>query len=312
MTDTSQRPAGLVARVQRRFAALDPVLRAMIWSALAGFQFCVLNALLRVQTESLDPFVAQCLRYAAGFVVMWPLILRAGPAAYMPHRIGGQFARGLVHTFGLSLWFIALPRIPLADTTAIGFTGPLFMMIGAWLVFGEAMRRDRWLATIAGFAGVLIVVGPQLSGSGGVWHLVMLASCPVFAVSFLITKAQTRYESAAVIVVWQAITVTLFSLPLAWLNWSTPQPWQWLLFLVCGLLGSSGHFCLTRSLAVAPVSSTQSVKFLDLVWSTFMGWVLFAEPASATTLAGGTVISIATVWIARREARAATRAKMEQ
>ncbi|MBL8377028.1 MAG: DMT family transporter [Burkholderiales bacterium] len=284
----------------------------MIWSALAGFQFCVLNALLRVLTETLDPFVAQCLRYAAGFLVMWPLILRAGPAAYMPRRIGGQFARGLVHAFGLCLWFIALPRIPLADTTAIGFTGPIFMMIGAWLVFGEAMRRDRWLATAAGFAGVLIVVGPQLSGSGGVWHLVMLASCPVFAASFLITKALTRYESAGVIVVWQAITVTLFSLPLAWLNWSMPQPWQWLLFVLCGLLGSGGHFCLTRSLAVAPVSSTQSVKFLDLVWSTFMGWVLFAEPASATTLAGGAVISVATVWIARREARAVTRAKIGQ
>ena len=76
----------------------------------------------------------------------------------------------------------------------------------------------------------------------------MLASSPVFAASFLITKALTRYERPEVIVVWQSITVTLFSLPLALLHWQMPRPGQWLLFLLCGILGSAGHYCLTRSL----------------------------------------------------------------
>ena len=88
-------------------------------------------------------------------------------------------------------------------------------MMGAYLFFKEPMRWERWLAAGIGVVGVVIVVGPKLSGAGGVYNLVMLASAPLFAASFLLTKGLTRYERVEVIVVWQAITVTLFSLPLA-------------------------------------------------------------------------------------------------
>src|SRR6185369_13291237 len=183
-----------------------------------------------------------------------------------------------------------IPYITLADTTAIGFTGPIFIMLGAAWAFGEKMRWERWLAALIGFAGVLIVVAPKLAGSGGIYTLVMLASAPVFAASFLITKGLTRYERPAVIVVWQSITVTICSLPFAMVAWKSPTLPQWLAFLVCGILGSVGHYCLTRSFSVADISATQSVKFLDLVWATLLGWLVFADTPSRSTLIGGVVI----------------------
>jgi drug/metabolite transporter (DMT)-like permease len=287
----------------RRTAHLPPTLRGLLWSACSGVLFSILNALLRRLAQQLDPMQVQCLRYLFGFLVMLPLMLPAGLAAYRPRRIGGQFTRGAVHTLGLMLWFAALARIPLADTTAIGFTGPLFIMIGAALFLREPMHWDRWLATAIGFAGVLVVVGPRLSGQGGMPHLLMLASAPVFAASYLITKALTRSETAGTIVVWQAISVTLFSLPMALWAWRAPTALQWLGFAVCGALGSAGHYCLTRSFRVADISSTQSVKFLDLLWSSALGWLMFADVPTQTTLAGGLVISAATLWAAGRERR---------
>lgn len=113
------------------------------------------------------------------------------------------------------------------------------------------MRWDRTLAALAGFAGVLIVVGPRLSATGGLYTLVMLASAPVFAASFLITKALTRYERPAVIVMWQSITVMVCSFPLALYGWIAQRPSSGCSSLACGLLGSAGHYCLTRSMAVA-------------------------------------------------------------
>ncbi|WP_227494052.1 DMT family transporter [Ramlibacter pallidus] len=288
---------------QWRMSRLDTATQALLWSMSAGLLFVVLNSIMRGLSMVLDPFQTQFLRYLLGLGVMLPLVLRSGLAAYRPRNIGGQFTRGAVHTAGLCLWFIAVPHITLADTTAIGFTGPIFIMLGAVLVFKEPMRWERWLAAAIGFGGVLIVVGPKLSGGGGVYNLVMLASAPVFAASFLITKALTRYERAAVIVVWQSITVTLFSLPLALLHWQMPGPGQWVLFLLCGILGSAGHYCLTRSYAAADISATQSVKFLDLVWATLIGWLAFGDMPSNSTLVGGVVICAATIWIARREAR---------
>jgi drug/metabolite transporter (DMT)-like permease len=176
-------------------------------------------------------------------------------------------------------------------------------MIGAFLFFKEPMHWDRWLSALIGFGGVMIVVGPKLAGTGGYYNLVMLASAPIFAGSFLLTKGLTRYESAQVIVLWQAITVTLFSLPMAVLHWQNPTLLQWSLFLVCGVLGSGAHYCLTRSFGIADISATQSIKFLDLVWAALVGWLVFADLPSQSTLMGGLVICASTVWIARRESR---------
>ena len=293
-----------LALLLQRASQLDPVVKGLLWTSAGGLCLSILNAVMRGMTLQLDPFQAQFMRYAFGLLVMLPLILRAGLAAYVPKQIGGQFLRGAVHTAGLCLWFVALPKIPLADMTAIGFTGPIFIMMGAYLFFKEPMRWERWLAATIGFVGVVIVVGPKLSGAGGLYNLTMLASAPLFAASFLLTKGLTRYERVEVIVVWQAITVTLFSLPLALLHWKAPTLVQWSTFFVCGILGSAGHYCLTRSFGIADISATQSVKFLDLVWSAALGWLIFSDAPSRSTLIGGVVICASTLWIARREARA--------
>jgi drug/metabolite transporter (DMT)-like permease len=248
-------------------------------------------------------YQAQFLRYLMGIVVILPWVYRDGWQAYKPVNIQGQFWRGAVHTLGLILWFTALPQIPLADMTAIGFTGPIFIMLGAAWFLGETMRGDRWIAALIGFAGVLVVVLPKMSGTGGWYNLVMLASAPVFAASFLITKALTRYEKPGVIVLWQAITVTVLSLPMALPHWQMPTLWQWFGFFLTGIFGSLAHYCLTRAFAMVDISSTQSLRFLDMVWASLLGWLIFGDVPSQSTWLGAVVILGATVWIARREGR---------
>lgn len=289
--------------LRRRVERLHPAVRGLLWAVASGLLFVLLNTLMRGLSLALSPFQTQFLRYAFGLVVMLPFILRSGIGAYRPHTLRGQFMRGGVHALGLCLWFVAVPHITLADTTALGFTTPIFIMIGAILVLGERLRWERWVAAAIGFAGVLMVVAPKLAGDGGVYLLVMLASSPVFAASFLMTKQLTRFDRAEVIVAWQAITVTLFSLPLALLQWQTPSTLQWGAFLLCGVLGSAGHYCLTRSFTIADISATQSVKFLELVWAAALGWLVFSDPPSRSTLIGGVVIAGSTLWIARRESR---------
>lgn len=303
--ETALRHAALV---QRRATRLDPTVRGLLWAIAAGLTFTMLNTVMRGLSLALNSYETQFLRYVFGLLVMLPLILRSGLGSYLPHNIGGQFVRGAVHTAGLYLWFVALPHITIADTTAIGFTGPIFIMLGAAWFLGERMRWERWLAAAIGLAGVLIVVAPKLSGSGGLYTLVMLASSPVFAASYLITKGLTRYEKAGVIVVWQAISVAALSMPLALMSWTTPTPAQWCTFLLCGCLGSAGHYMLTRSFTVADISATQSTKFLELVWASILGWLAFGDQPSRSTLIGGVVICASTLWIARREARSPARA----
>jgi drug/metabolite transporter (DMT)-like permease len=298
------RRAALAQRRSHRLLLSWPApVRGMLWMVLGGLLFTFLNTLARDLSMQIDVFETQFLRYLFGLLVMLPLVWRDGWRSYLPVNIRGQFWRGGVHTLGLMLWFTALPQIPLADMTAIGFTGPIFIMLGAAWFLGEPMHRDRWVAALIGFAGVLVVVLPHLSGAGGWYNLVMLASSPVFAASFLITKALTRYEKAGVIVLWQALTVTVLSLPMALPNWQNPTLVQWGAFAMTGVLGTLAHYCLTRAFHTADISATQSLRFLDLVWASLMGWLVFGDVPSQWTWAGALVILGSTVWIARREGR---------
>jgi drug/metabolite transporter (DMT)-like permease len=96
--------------------------------------------------------------------------------------------------------------------------------------------------------------------------------------------------------------VTVIALPLALPFWSAPTGVQWGVFMVCGLLGSAAHWCMTRAFSLADISATQPMRFLDLIWSALFGFVLFSDTPTAFTLVGGAVIVTSTVWIARREA----------
>ncbi len=274
----------------------------MMWMAAGGLALCTMNAVMQMMTRELNPFLALFLRYVMGLLVMVPMLVRDGPAAYRPNNLRGQIWRGVVHTAALSLFFLALPHIPLADVTAIQFTTPLFVLIGAALLLGEKVSGARWLAAAIGFGGVLIVLAPHLAGNGGGWwSLVMLAGSPFFAGSFLINKALTRHDSPRVIVFWQNLAVTLFALPLGLFYWQNPSPAQWGIFLLAGLLGTVAHLCMTRAFSMGDISAMQPVRFVDLVWASLLGFMLFGTSPSTTALLGGAVIIVSTLWIARRE-----------
>nr|WP_283771086.1 DMT family transporter [Roseococcus pinisoli] len=275
----------------------------MLYAVGAGFTFSLLNIMLRMLSEQLPPFEVQFLRYFMGLVVMTPWILHEGLAAYRTRSISGQLWRGAVHASGLYLWFAALPIIPFSELVAISFTGPIFIMIGAVIWLKEVMFWQRWVAGLIGFVGVLVVVWPGLTGGGNWGSLLMLASSPLFAASFLITKALAKRDSPTVIVAWQSLTVTLFTLPAALYVWQWPSASQWAVLLLCGALGSFGHWLLTNAYRVADISTAQPVKFLDMIWAATLGYLVLSEIPTSSTLVGAAVIFISTTWIARVEAR---------
>ena len=278
--------------------------QAMIWMAIAGFLFSILNLLLRWSAMELSGVQTQLMRYICGLIVIAPFVFRLGLNAWHPNGIRQQAWRGVVHTAGLLLWFTALPYVGMADITAIGFTQPIFVMLGAMVFLGEKMVPERWIAAGIAFLGVGIVVAPRLEGAGGVYALILLASAPVFAGSNLITKVLTRRDRPEVIVAWQALIVGLFTVPFAVPDWRWPGLWQWGLMLIAGFIGSVGQYCSTRAMKTADLSATQTIKFLELIYAALLGLVAFGDVPSVYTFIGGGVIFAATTWIARREMRA--------
>jgi drug/metabolite transporter (DMT)-like permease len=164
------------------------------------------------------------------------------------------------------------------------------------------MIWERELSAALCFAGVLIVVGPAMSGTGGYYDFVMLASSPLLAISTLITTVMTRRDKPEVILVWQCITISLFLLPLAIPVWVWPMTTQWLRFPASGAIGSTWHYCVNRALGSADAKGSWTVKFPDLLWMIALGFIVFGNLPAISTLIGGVVICGAITWIARREA----------
>lgn len=291
---------------RKQLSGLSPTTRGILWALAAGLAFQAANASMRALSLAIDPMQAQFLRYFVGILPLLPMIVSAGGLHRLrPESFKGQFWRSGLHTLGLVLWFTALPHMPLADMTAISFTNPLFVLVGAAWLLKEPMNAARWIAVAVGFAGVLVIVGPGLAGTGGWYNLLMLASAPVFAASFLVTKVLTRRDSASVIVLWQTLMITVLSLPLALPVWQWPTAGQWWLSLIGGIAGTAGHWFLTRSFASADISATQSVKFVDLLWAALIGWLAFGDVLRPTTLLGGAVIVASIVLLERHERRQA-------
>lgn len=293
------------AKIEMR-ANPAPVVRGMLWMAVTGLLFIVLNTTMKKLSHELDPWLVGFLRYLLGAAVMLGPALRLGARALWPKAPKLQFLRGLFHAGGMMLWFAALPLVTLAELTAIGFSGPIFICLGAVLFLHERMSGARWAAVILGFAGVVIVLKPW--GAGGfagisAGMLMMLASAPIFAGSFLVAKALTRHDRSEIVVLWQHVWVSLLLASFALAYWTTPTADQWALLVLCGILGAGGHYCMVRAFRVADISAVQSVKFLELVWAAILGWMVFGAVPAGATVAGGVVILAATLLLARHESR---------
>ena len=138
-----------------RWLALTPNLRGILWVAVSGVLFALLNVFTLMPAEHLNSYVMAFLRYLFGALFLMPIVLRLGIyGSFHSRRMPLHIFRGTLHTCGMMLWFIGLQLTTLAEITALGFTGPIFVTIGAALFLGEDVRLRRWIAVAVGFTSL--------------------------------------------------------------------------------------------------------------------------------------------------------------
>ena len=277
------------------------------WMALTGLMFVAVTGIVRYVGSDVPAPEAAFIRYVIGLVLMLPFLLR------LPLRgIGGRVVmvyglRGLAHALAVILWFYAMARIPIAEVTAIGYTSPIYITIGAALFFGERLALRRILAVLAGFAGAMVILRPGFQEvSQG--QLAQVVSAPLFALSYLIAKRLSRDQNPVLVVAMLSVFVTIGLAPFALAVWVTPA-WTDVFWLgLVAVFATLGHFTMTKALAAAPLMVIQPVTFLQLVWATILGALAFGEAVDVWVLAGGGIIIAAVSFISYREWVVARRA----
>ncbi len=289
------------------WSALPGNARGAIWIILAGLCFACMGATVKVLGARLDPFQIAFFRCFLGLLFLLPFLLRSGGLlqALRTRRPGRHIVRVVLGVIAMFCGFYAVTHMPLADVTTLGFTQPLFMIPLAALVLGEQMRRARWLATLAGFAGVLLMIGP--GGGEGIYGLAAVAARSgafIAACVKLLIKQLAVSERPITILAYFGVVSTLLSAVPALVVWRTPSLVELVLLSLVGGLGVIAQAFTIRALGSGEASAVMPFDYVRLLFATAFGFALFGDLPGLWTLAGAAVIVASTLFLARVEMRA--------
>jgi drug/metabolite transporter (DMT)-like permease len=200
-------------------------------------------------------------------------------------------------------WFYAMARLPVAEVTAIGYLNPVLVSVFGALLFGEALAGRRIAVLGVALLGAVIVLRPGLREvSAG--HLSQLMAAMFFAGSYLFAKRLSQFVPAGTVVAVLSVWVSLALLPVAIWVWVPVSISQLAWLAVVAVFATGGHYCMSRAFAAAPLAVTQPVVFLQLVWASLLGVLVFDEGVDPFVILGGAVIIGAISWLTWRETRA--------
>ncbi|ULB08885.1 DMT family transporter [Cereibacter azotoformans] len=281
-------------------ASRTRTLEGVLWMLASGLSFVAVTGIVRYLGTDIPAAQGAFLRFAFGVLFLLPTLIPVLRGGFPPGALKVYSLRGLVHTFAVICWFYAMARIPVAEVTAIGYLNPVLVTLGAALFFAERLALRRVLAVAVALVGALIVLRPGLRElSSG--HLSQLGAASFFAVSYLLARRLSDVAGAGAIVAMLSLTVTVGLLPFALLVWVPVGATQLLWLALVAVFATLGHYCMTRAFAAAPLTVTQPVTFLQLVWATLLGALAFGERIDPFVLLGGGIIISAITYITWRE-----------
>ncbi|MEI7874094.1 MAG: DMT family transporter [Alphaproteobacteria bacterium] len=279
------------------------VARGFFLAVVSGVFFNFLNGSVKELATDMPPLYVAWGRWIAGIALIAPYLLwRVGLDGMRTHDMKLHCLRGLFHTPGYGLWYEAVVWLPLATMAALGFTGPIFVTLGAVLFLRETVHWRRWLGVAVGFAGMLVIVRPGVVEMNPGIVMMMLA-VPLIAGSNLIAKVVSGRDKPAVVVLWQSVVGAICFTPLGIWFWQTPTLPQLGLFLAAGFFGTMGYFFITWAYRLLDISALQSITFLAIVWAALMDVAVWGKTADVWTFVGAAIIVASTTYIAHRESR---------
>jgi drug/metabolite transporter (DMT)-like permease len=210
------------------------------------------------------------------------------------NRLGLHLVRNMAHFSGQNLWFLAVAFIPFSQLFALEFSTPIWVALLAPLFLGEALTRERVLAVILGFTGVLIVARPDFTQlDPAITAAISCAIC--FALSLMATKKLTSDQSITCILFWLTSMQLIMGLA-ATLFFGTitvPKGMDVMWIMTVGIGGLMAHFCITNALSIAPAIVVIPLDFMRLPLISVIGFLAYGEAFELPILIGAGVIFVA-------------------
>lgn len=284
--------APAVAAAAEAAAAPEPLaapapLRGILLAVGACVMFSLLDSIAKYLSQTHPPLMVAWARYVFHVVVMVALFAPSmGRKLFVTRSPGLQVARGICLGMSSIFFFTSIAYLPLAEATAMVAIAPVLVTAGAVWWLKERAPSGTWLALVASFVGVLLIVRPGTDLFG--WAALLPLLTAVFAMGYqLLTRQLSGVDNGlATLFIGGAVAALLLSI-FAPGAWSLPTgPVDALLFVATGVIGALGHLMLVRAYETASASSLAPFGYAHAASALVFGLIFFGQFPDTLALVG--------------------------
>ncbi|HEU0043374.1 DMT family transporter [Sphingomonas sp.] len=283
----------------------DRLLPAIALRLTAAALFSLMNLFIKLAEQGGAAFAEILFARQFGAAVLVAGVVAAGPgfASLRTERMPAHLLRCVVGLVAMALTFSAILMLPLAESTTIGFSMPIFATVLGALVLREPTGWRRWAAVGIGFAGVLIVAQPSGDHMPLAGAALGLTAAFCTALVTILLRQIGRTEAPKTTVFWFSALSSAVLLPFYLANADLHPPLTWAILAGIGALGGVAQLAMTGSLARGPVSVVVPMDYTSLLWAMLLGWAAYGTLPVAATLVGAPLIVGSGLFIVWREHR---------
>lgn len=285
---------------------LTAPIRGALFMVAAALCFAAINSGVQWATTNnqIGSTSVAFYQYLFALVFALPWIWREGIKSLATNNLGWHLFRVALSALGVQVWIYALGHVQIWQAIALVMTAPFFVVAGAGLFLKENITVTRVLATLAGFAGAMIILEPW-STSFTLVSLLPLLAAVLWAGASLITKFLTRTESSETITVYLLLLLTpINGVLLGFSGFTFPTGNDLWILVGLGVITAAAQYFITRAYAAADASFLQPFDDLKLPANVLVSWLIFAYAPSVNFWPGAALIVGASLYIATRENRA--------
>lgn len=279
----------------------------------AGLAFAVVNSIAQYVSMfmHLPSTTVALIQYFIALIAIFPWLRTLGLRnALKTNHFGMHCFRVFLSVIGIQLWLWALAYpVPIWQGIALLMTSPLFATIGSGLFLKEKVGIARWVATLTGFVGAMIILEPW--GESFSWATLLPVGAAFFWAGYsLMVKKMSAHDSPTTIVVYLLILITPFNVFLALPDFTLPSTgFSWLLLAGAGLLTALAQWAIAKAYATADASFVQPFDHAKLPLNVLAGWLIFGWVPPGRLWLGAAIIIGSVAFITHWENNKAAKAK---
>jgi len=287
-----------------------PLRHALPLFLLGGICLTALDTTAKYLVRDHALFLVVWARYAGQMLVVTPFVWhRTGPGFWRTRNLRMQLLRSTFLLTATICFFGGLRYLPLAEGSAITFLAPIFIVVLSRPVLGERPTRARWIASITGFVGIMVLLRPGSSVlQPAVLLLIATAVCNAF---YQLLTRKLPGDSAHTTLFYSALIGAVgLTLALPWGFDGAALSWrEGGLLLLLGLLAGIAHWLIIMAFLIAPASLLTPFTYLQMIWATLFGYVVFGQLPDGWSAVGMAIIVASGLMLALQERRRARMAR---